>query len=221
MTKIKICGITNLADAQVAVEAGANYLGFILYAKSPRYVDPATVGEILTALHDAGSSVPGIGVFVNHALDDVVQTLDACGLTYAQLHGDEPPQLVAALSGRGFKALRPATPDDLAQAVTFAQLAGADAPQLLVDAYSPAAYGGTGHRADWSLARQAAAQTPRLLLAGGLSPDNVAEAVDRVQPWGVDVSSGVETQPGRKDHAKVRAFIAAVKAVDAAQNATQ
>lgn len=215
MTKIKICGITNLTDAQVAVESGADYLGFILHPKSPRYVAAPIIREILTALEEAGYDVPGVGVVVNRSLDEITQFMDETGVRYAQLHGDEPLQLVAALEGRGFKALRPATPDDLAQAGAFAQLAGTDGPQLMVDAYSPAAYGGTGHRADWSLARQAAVHTPRLLLAGGLTPDNVIDSMHSVQPWGVDVSSGVEAEPGRKDHAKVRAFIAAVRAADA------
>lgn len=212
MTRIKICGITNLDDARVAVEAGADYLGFILFAKSPRYVEPETVRAILAALGAAGHPVQGIGVFVNHPIDDVARILEATGLTYAQLHGDETVETVATLAGRGFKALRPTAVEDLTQAAAFAAQAGAEGPQLMVDAYSPTAYGGTGHRADWSLAQQAAAQTARLLLAGGLTPENVGDAVRHVAPWGVDVSSGVEASPGRKDHAKMRAFIAAARA---------
>lgn len=218
MTKVKICGITNFDDARVAAEAGADYLGFILFAKSPRYVEPRTVKAILTALRAADHHVPGIGVFVNMPGREVALVLEETGLAYAQLHGDEDVATVAALGGRGFKALRPASIDDLAPGVQFAALAGLDAPQLLVDAYSPTAYGGTGHQADWSLAKQAVAQTPRLLLAGGLTPDNVADAIVAVRPWGVDVSSGVEAEPGCKDHDKVRAFIAAARQASEAHN---
>jgi phosphoribosylanthranilate isomerase len=216
-TLVKICGITNLADAEVAVDAGAEFLGFNFYAKSPRHVTPETVRQILTALaadaHTAGRPAM-VGIFVNTPVDQVQAVLDSTGLDYAQLHGDETPQDVAALGGRGFKALRPSS---LAaardQAAAFTVYPHAAAPQLLVDAYSTQAYGGTGHRADWEIAAALAQIYPRLMLAGGLDPENVAAALAAVRPWGVDVGSGVEVAPGRKDHAKLRAFVAAVRQV--------
>lgn len=215
--KVKICGLTNLADAEAAVEAGADLLGFIFYPKSPRYVSPEMVQAIVAALRggDNGRSASGplmVGVFVNTAADEIAAILDQTGLDYAQLHGDEPPATVAALNGRGFKALRPTSADlALAQAADYAAYPGPAAPQLHIEGYSPTAYGGAGARADWSIAAQVAAAYPRLLLAGGLDPDIVHLAIRQVRPWGVDVSSGVETSPGRKDHAKLRAFIAAAR----------
>lgn len=216
-TIVKICGLTNLTDAEVAVEAGADFLGFIFYPKSPRYVAPETVRAILTSLtaHADAHPLPRtVGVFVNTPAGQVQAVLADTGLDYAQLHGDETPHDLAALTGRGFKALRPrALEDALDQAARFAPYPHASAPQLLLDAFSPTAYGGTGHRADWEIAAQLARLHPRLLLAGGLDPANVAEALVTVRPWGVDISSGVETAPGRKDHDKVRAFLAAVRSV--------
>lgn len=210
--KVKICGLTNLADAQVAVEIGADFLGFILYAKSPRYCPPATIAAILADLGLGGDSARprSVGVFVNSTPDAIRAILEATGLDFAQLHGDEPPAVTAALGGRAFRALRTKPGDpvlDLAQPHLAWPYPAA--PQLLLDAYTPDTYGGTGHRANWETAAAVAQQVDRLLLAGGLSPDNVADAIAAVNPWGVDVSSGVEMAPGAKDHARVRAFIAA------------
>lgn len=209
--KVKICGITNLADAQVAIEAGADFLGFILYAKSPRYCPPATIAAILAGLglgsHAARPRT--VGVFVNSSPDAIRTILETTGLDYAQLHGDETPAVTAALGGRAFRALR-TKPGDPVLDLARPHLAWPDpaAPQLLLDAYTPEAYGGTGHRADWETAAAIAGHVDRLLLAGGLAPDNVADAIAAVNPWGVDVSSGVEAAPGRKDHVRVRAFLA-------------
>ncbi|HXF62442.1 MAG TPA: phosphoribosylanthranilate isomerase [Caldilineaceae bacterium] len=214
--KVKICGLTNLADAEAAVEAGADLLGFIFYPKSPRYVSPETVQTIVAALRAGGRGDQAprpftVGVFVNTPTDEIAAILAQTGLDYAQLHGDEPASALAALNGRGFKALRPTVADlALAQAADYAPYPAPVAPQLLVDGYT-AAYGGAGVRADWSIAAQVAAAYPRLLLAGGLDPDTVHLAIGQVRPWGVDVSSGVEASPGRKDPAKLRAFIAAVR----------
>lgn len=215
-TIIKICGITNLGDAQAAVNAGADLLGFILYAKSPRYIKPDAVRAIITALHrelapDAPHSRT-VGVFVNTPVEQVQAILDQTGLDYAQLHGDESPGDLARLGGHGFKALRPTSLDTaLALAADYAPLPHAETPQLLVDAFSVQVYGGTGRHADWMTAAALAARCPRLLLAGGLDPDTVPLALAAVRPWGVDVSSGVEAAPGRKDHAKLRAFVRAVR----------
>ena len=219
---LKICGITNLDDARVAVAAGADLLGFILYAKSPRYVAPATVKEIVAALRVATGapfsnlqspiSPPRfVGVFVNTPLDQVRQTLANTYLDYAQLHGDEPPEMVAALAGRAYKAIRPTTPEDaLRLAELYAPLGVETGPHLLIDAFDPTAYGGTGQRADWRAAAEVARLVPGLLLAGGLTPANVTAAIDMVRPWGVDVSSGVEIAPGRKDAREIGAFARAV-----------
>ncbi len=209
---VKICGLTNLRDAQVAVEAGADLLGFILYAKSPRYCPPATIAAILAAL-DPATRPRAAGVFVNATAAEITDILATTGLDFAQLHGDEPPSVTAALAGRAFRALRTKPGDpilDLAQ--PHLAWPAPHAPQLLLDAYTPGAYGGTGHRADWAVAAAIARAVPRLLLAGGLTPDNVHAAVAAVRPWGVDVSSGVEAAPGRKDHSKIVDFIRQARA---------
>jgi phosphoribosylanthranilate isomerase len=213
---IKICGITNIADARAASEAGADLLGFILYPKSPRYVPPETISLIIQALRDAHAKIPNpqspipkfVGVFVHEPVARIRAILDQTGLDYAQLHSDEPPDALAQLQGRAFKALRPTDATTaLAEAARFAGLGPASGPSLLIDAHDPHAYGGTGQQADWCAAAAVARRHPGLLLAGGLTPANVAEAVRTVRPWGVDVSSGVEATPGRKDHEKVRAFV--------------
>jgi phosphoribosylanthranilate isomerase len=205
--KVKICGLTNMADAQVAVEAGADFLGFILYAKSPRYIPPEQIARILTELA-LPSHVQTVGVFVNTPVDEVLTILDQTGLDLAQLHGDEPEAALATLAGRGFKALRPTDSAAVQQSNLFTVYPQNSAPQLLVDAYHPSGYGGTGHKADWALATAIAQLTPRLLLAGGLTAANIQIAIEAVAPWGVDVGSGVEVAPGRKDHDQVRAFVA-------------
>jgi phosphoribosylanthranilate isomerase len=214
---VKICGLTNLEDALAAAVAGADLLGFIFYEKSPRNVDARTVAAICIALRNVPPatfhlSLRTVGVFVNPSLEQVVRTLDYCGLDLAQLHGEETPELLAALPGRAFKALRPRDPAEAAsQAAIFARFGPAGGPDLLVDAYHPTLRGGAGQTGDWSLAANLAGQH-RLLLAGGLTPDNVAAATAQVHPWGVDVASGVEATPGRKDHNSVRAFVAAARA---------
>ncbi len=214
-TKVKICGLTNLADAQVALAAGADLLGFIFYAKSPRYVAPATAAAIVSEIRGStGPAVACVGVFVNHTLAEVDAIVAQVGLDFIQLHGNEEVAQLQALHGRAFKALRPADRQmAYDQAALFAPHGPPTGPRWFIDAYDPHAYGGTGQRADWAVAAELARQYPGLLLAGGLNAENVTEAMRTVQPWGVDVSSGVEASPGLKDHAKVRAFVAAVKGV--------
>ena len=217
-TQIKICGITSLEDARVALEAGADYLGFILYPPSKRAVDAATTKAIVDALQqevgDQSGSPRFIGVFVNESASTMADLLDRCGLDMAQLSGDEPPALVgdrhSPLYGRSYKALRPLS---LAEAEAEAEWylppeQPSDMPALLLDAYHPHLFGGTGQRADWTAAAHLARTISGLVLAGGLTPENVAEAVRQVQPFAVDVASGVEASPGRKAHQKVRRFIA-------------
>jgi phosphoribosylanthranilate isomerase len=214
--KVKICGITNLEDALAATQAGADYLGFIFHPKSPRYVTveqaQAIVGGVRRQYRDKAPK--SVGVFVNASPEQVRYTLYTVGLHCAQLHGDEGAEALAAQRGRAYKALRPASlAEALDAAVQFAGLGPARGPSLLLDAYHPTEYGGTGKRADWTVAAAVARRAPRLLLAGGLTPDNVFAAVEAVRPWGVDVSSGVEASPGRKDHGKLAAFVRAALAV--------
>ncbi len=214
MTKVKICGITNLEDALATVEAGADLLGFIFYEPSPRYVAPEVVREIVAIIR-GGSSPQFVGVFVNAPLETVAHVLTCCQLDAVQLHGEEPPEFVHHFQGRAFKALRPQSqleaealiqkyhpPNHLTNQPFL--------PPFLLDAYHPTLYGGTGQVTDWTMAANIARRYP-IMLAGSLTPANVAEAIQAVHPWGVDVSSGVERAKGRKDHAKVRAFIEAVK----------
>ncbi|MBN1935181.1 MAG: phosphoribosylanthranilate isomerase [Anaerolineae bacterium] len=215
---VKICGLTNLDDAYCAAEAGADFLGFIFYPPSPRYVKPEQVGEIARIINiEFGLSRPRfVGVFVNAPTSEVWRTIAVAGLDLVQLHGDEAEGELQALSPRAFKALRPQTVDEaLAGLETYRPIFSTDSaiPELLVDAYHPAQYGGMGELADLSIARALSSRC-RLLLAGGLDPDNVAQAVRQVRPWGVDVSSGAEASKGKKDRGRVKAFVEAVRAVD-------
>ena len=214
MTRVKICGITNTEDALCAAEAGADFLGFILYPGSPRYVSVDVVASITQVLRAAfGVNAPRcVGVFVDVSVDAVREAIARSGLDLAQLHGNESPDVITALRACVFKAIRPRTLDEAAAAYrsygsAVPQLP--DHPQLLVDAYHPHYAGGTGEHADVTVARWLAQQCP-ILLAGGLTPDNVADAIASVRPWGVDVSSGVEATKGRKDHGRIRAFVQAV-----------
>lgn len=205
--KVKICGITNAKDAAVAVEGGADALGFICYRQSPRYVEPAVVKQIVASLPPL---VLPVGVFVNEELATVRNTMDSCGLALAQLHGDETAAYCQELRRPVMKALRL---KDRASFLALAEFQGrAGVRGFVLDAFSGKAYGGTGQVTDWGLAAEAA-KAATILLAGGLTPDNVAEAILAVRPYGVDVSSGVESVPGKKDHGKVRAFLQAVRVV--------
>ncbi len=205
--KIKICGITNAEDAQVAVDAGADALGFIFYAQSPRFVEIQTVKSIVDQLPPF---VLPIGVFVNEEQTMVQNIMDACGLALAQLHGDETPVYCETLGHPVLKGIRLR---DRSSFLALAEYKGrAGVRGFLLDAFSETAYGGTGSVADWDLAAEAAKAAP-ILLAGGLSPENVQDAIQKVHPYGIDVSSGVEASPGKKDHAKVHAFMKAAHLV--------
>lgn len=212
MTVVKLCGLTSLADALQAVEAGADLLGFNFYPPSPRSITPAACARITAELRRQGARVRTVGVFVNLPPAQVSAILDACGLDLAQLHGDESPAELEALGERAFKALRPASVNELAEAVQHYR-PRTSAPAYLLDAHRPGLYGGTGQEADWSLAAGLAHEAP-LLLAGGLHPGNVSAALDQVRPWGVDAASGVEITPGRKDSHKVQAFVHTVRLFD-------
>jgi phosphoribosylanthranilate isomerase len=218
VTHIKICGITNVADALCAAKAGAHLLGFIFYPKSPRYIVPDAAAEIVYRLQAAfGECAPRcVGVFVNEPVAHVRAVLAHAHLDLAQLHGDEPLDQVRQLGDRAYKAIRPETlMQARAQATVYAGAASSDngVPQLLVDAYHPQRFGGTGLPVDLVIARGLTRHF-RLLLAGGLMAETVGAVVEQVRPWGVDVSSGVEREKGIKDHSRVNAFIEAVRAVD-------
>jgi phosphoribosylanthranilate isomerase len=214
-TRIKICGITNVDDAVCATEAGADMIGFVFYPKSPRFVTPEQTMVITQAIRrEFGGQAPRfVGIFVDVAAGRVREVLDTAGLHLAQLCGSEPPSEVQSLYPRAFKAIRPRVDDDAkAIAAAYCQVVPDDdtVPQLLLDAYHPEQFGGTGIQADLKLAR-GLARGMRLLLAGGLLPETIGGVIRQVQPWGVDVSSGVERAKGLKDHARVRAFIQAVR----------
>ena len=204
MTKIKICGIKTVDDALAAMDAGADLLGFNFYPKSPRYLDVGRCRDIMSVMRKYGH-MTYVGLFVNASVAEVRATIETCGLSLAQLHGDETPAILNALDGKAFKAFR-GVPD----AERIDGFARSNSPALLVDAAVKGAYGGTGVTADWSAAAELAKKYP-LLLAGGLNPNNVTEAVREVRPWGVDVASGVEARPGEKDIGKMIAFISAVR----------
>jgi phosphoribosylanthranilate isomerase len=204
MTKIKICGIKTLDDALAAIDLGADLIGFNFYPKSPRYVEVGVCRGIMSKVRTIGR-VTCVGVFVNATVDEIHATMDTCGLSLAQLHGDETVEFMETLEEKSFKAFRgiPESVDGFA---------GDDAPAFLIDASVKGTYGGSGITADWNGATELAKKYP-LLLAGGLTPENVAEAVGRVKPWGVDVASGVESAPGEKDARKMKAFVRAVRSV--------
>lgn len=205
--KVKICGLTNAEDAAAVVEAGADAVGFVFHKKSPRCAEAAVVKGIVKTLPPF---VLPIGVFVNEDAKVVRDVVDSCGLALAQLHGDETAAYCEALGRPVLKAIRL---KDRRSFLILAEFQGrAGVRGFLVDAFSSDAYGGTGQVADWSLAAEASSAAP-VLLAGGLTPENVSQAILQVRPYGVDVSSGVEASPGKKDHEKVRAFVRAVRLV--------
>ena len=207
---VKICGITSLEDARVAVEAGADALGFVFWQMSPRKVDPVRAAAIARELPPF---MLRVGVFVDSSRDEMARIADAVGLDLLQLHGDEPPEALAALPRRVIKAVRVGKGFASDEAMRFA----GHAAGLLVDTRLPGETqlpGGTGVPFDWTLVKGLAERLPFLVLAGGLGPANVAAAVRAVRPHAVDVSSGVETLPGRKDPALVRAFVQAARAAE-------
>ncbi len=207
--RVKICGITNPADARAAVAAGADALGFMFFAGSSRRVSFAAAADILSQI---AAPVMRVGVFVNPAADEVRRAVEEAGVDTLQFHGEETPEFIAGLKPgnhtvRTIKAFRVRDAASLAELPRFAT------DFWLLDSYVPGARGGTGASFNWDLAMTAKQAGRPIFLAGGLTPENVAEAVRTVRPFAVDVSSGVESAPGRKDHAKLRAFITAAKAV--------
>jgi len=199
---VKICGITNSEDAVAAAQAGADALGFVFYEKSPRHV---TVDAAAAAIRNLPPPIVKVGVFVNPDEDLVLRAIGECGLNLLQFHGEETPEFCVQFGLMSMKAFRVQDAASLNVLSTYATDA------WLLDAYSPAGRGGTGERFDWALAKEAAKLGRPIFLAGGLTPENVAAAIQEAEPYGVDVSSGVEAAPGKKDHAKVASFIRAAK----------
>jgi phosphoribosylanthranilate isomerase len=203
MARVKICGLTSLKDSLGAAELGAELLGFNFYPKSPRYITPTRCASITKVVKLRYPGTILAGVFVDSSLDEIEAIVRQCQLDRVQLHGDESPALLAALRGKAYKAFRrlPETIDPYIIDVN-------NPPVALVDAHVEGAYGGTGVTGDWQAARQLA-QRYAILLAGGLTTQNVIQAIEQVSPWGVDTASGVEVAPGIKDPQKMAAFIKA------------
>lgn len=209
MTAIKICGVTSVADATMCIEAGADALGVNFWPGTARCCAVETARDIAAAV---GDRVELVGVFVDATVEYIRRTLADTGISWAQLHGDEPPEAVRALLPHAYKALR------VGGARVLEETRRYPGAHLLLDAFVRGQPGGTGRAFDWSLAEEVARER-WLTLAGGLTPDNVAQAIRRVRPYRVDVASGVEASPGIKDATKVRAFVAAVRAAEGGDGA--
>ncbi|MGB4781704.1 phosphoribosylanthranilate isomerase [Candidatus Methylomirabilis sp.] len=206
MIRVKICGITSCEDAWVAVEAGADALGFILVKGTPRYIEPEAAAIIAAQMPPF---VATVGVFIDRTPEEIDRIMSASGLSLAQLHGSETPRDCSRLRAPFVKAIRVQGEQDLEVLHTYPQ-----ARAFLLDTYVADRPGGTGRTFPWEIAAKAVRQA-RVILSGGLTPDNVALAVTQVRPYAVDVCSGVEASPGRKDHQKVREFIEQARKADA------
>lgn len=208
MVLVKVCGITNLDDALAAVDAGADALGFNFYPRSPRCITPETARTIIDGLP---ANVLTVGVFVNEELHTIEKTASEAGVSALQLHGSESPEYCKQLQGRCVIKVFAAHNDFAPETVL-----DYDVQAIMLDAFDKEAAGGigggTGKLSNWSVARKTRELFPRLFLAGGLSAENVGDAIDLVNPYAVDACSLLESAPGRKDHARVRAFVAAVRA---------
>ena len=206
MTKVKICGITNLEDARHSIACGADALGFNFYDKSPRYISTDMAKRIIEQLPD---TIEIVGVFVNEKTDRIVEIADAAKLDMIQLHGDETPEFTSVVAVKTglpvIKAFR-VSPD-----FTVNDLVDYETDAILLDAFSTDQHGGTGKVFNWNVAREVSESGRKLYLAGGLSAANITDAVTAVRPYAVDACSLLESEPGRKDHDKVAAFVTAVK----------
>lgn len=213
---VKVCGITNLRDALAAVEAGADVLGFNCIPSSKRWLEPSLIPGLLAELRRTRPDVLRVAVIADLPTSRALELLDELGFDRLQLHGSEAPEALEALGTRAFKAVRVGDAADAASAASF------PGHPLLVDAKVPGQLGGTGQCVDWPLVTPLARARP-LILAGGLTPANVASAVSAVQPWGVDVASGVEldSDPRRKDADKMRRFVALARAASRAEHAAR
>ena len=202
MTKIKICGLTNLDDAVAALDLGAEALGFVFFKKSPRNISPAKAAEIIAKLPAFTTTV---GVFANGTREEILKIVDQTGISVIQLHGEEPPE-ACLLTRKVIKGIRIKSLESLEPLKRYQGLVSA----FLLDTYAPHALGGTGQVFNWDIALEAK-NFGRVILAGGLTPENISEAIGMVRPYAVDVSSGVELEKGIKDHQKMKLFIERAK----------
>jgi len=209
MVKVKICGITNLADARAAIDAGADMIGVNFYRPSPRYIRPDTARELVNDLKSLGSSVEIVGVFVNETIESVLDVASVTGIDAVQLHGDESPSFCEEINTRdGLRVIKALRVSD-----EFMPEHGQRYPVhgIMLDAFHSSLRGGTGQTIDFAVALETRKLVPRLFLSGGLSPENVADAIHEVAPYAVDACSLLESAPGKKDAARMRAFVAAVR----------
>jgi phosphoribosylanthranilate isomerase len=205
MVKVKICGITNISDATSAAECGVDALGFIFYPKSQRYIAPAKVKEMIQKLPP---EIIRVGVFVNQEIHAVKEIVSFCGLHLIQLHGDESPEYCGQFPmSTLIKAVSCQTEEEIQELKNYPVAA------ILMDARDAGHYGGTGKKSDWRLAIKIK-ETHPLILAGGLNKENIREAIERVNPQAVDINSGVETLPGKKDPHKIREIMEIIRATD-------
>lgn len=208
MTKVKICGITTLEDAMMACEYGADLLGFNFYQVSPRYIQPTLCAKLVAEIKISFPQVTLVGVFVNMHVSTVKNILQDCGLDLAQFHGDEDSASFQPFRDKAFKAFR-GIPDE-ETIIDFISNERTTPPAFLVDSSVAGLYGGSGQAGDWNAAALISKKYS-LLLAGGLRPENVTNAINQVRPWGVDTASGVESKPGEKNSEKLKLFIQAVR----------
>ncbi|HEY3416364.1 MAG TPA: phosphoribosylanthranilate isomerase [Armatimonadota bacterium] len=202
-TRVKICGITQLDDALLAAELGADALGFIFYPKSPRCVTPEAAREIINQLPPF---VTPVAVVVNEPAEEIQRLMTVSGCRALQLHGEESPEFFTKFPWPVIKSLAVSAPAAIAAIARYSQAQG-----ILLDTKVDGAYGGTGRTFNWKIARDARRYGRPIILAGGLTPGNIAEAIRTAEPWAVDVSSGVEREPGRKDHEKLRILFEAIR----------
>lgn len=200
MTRVKVCGITNSEDALFAVRLGAMALGFVFYQESPRFISPEEAGEVIRQIPPF---VTKVGVFVNAEADYLKEARDVAGFDVYQFHGDETPEFCAAFAENYIKAVRVKDAESLHAVELY------DTDAFLFDTYSPDAYGGTGENFSWDVLSRRKLEDKFVILSGGLNSDNVCDAIRAVNPYAVDVSSGVESSPGIKDHLKLKRFMEA------------
>lgn len=214
--KVKICGITNLDDAVCVCEAGADYLGLAFYPKSPRYINYQQAAKLIKQIRQEGwdreTGPVVVGLFVEGSSSTLNKAAAEAGVDILQLHGNYQAEDLANLAFPYFLGLRPRTLKAFrTETIRYVNNASDSCPAWLVDTYVPGAWGGTGQIGDWKVAAEICLENPRTLLAGGLTPENVGAAIQQVLPWGVDVSGGVESGKGIKDHQAVRAFVTNAK----------
>lgn len=198
MTRVKVCGITNSEDAFCSVRLGAVALGFVFYKKSPRFISPEEAGEVIRQIPPF---VTKVGVFVNAEADYLREARDIAGFDVYQFHGDETPEFCAAFGENYIKAIRVKNAESLDAVELY------DTDAFLFDTYSPNSYGGTGESFSWDVLSHRKLENKFVILSGGLNSNNVRDAIRAVNPYAVDVSSGVESSPGIKDHLKLKQFM--------------